>query len=190
MELAEYIDGRLSDEDRIGRIEIHLARCAACLEVVSEVRELRAEGDVALVFVPPQVLQAAMKLVPEAIPSQVGEEAGEEEVGGSGAYGGIPLKRYDTSIAPATRTARRRLALWISITQRSAAAAAAVAIGVLGHHVGASLSSPASSGPADSTVAAEMSFGLLEDSGDDAGAAEMLNITMPGSSDSTQEESS
>src|SRR5436190_14122404 len=53
LELAAYIDGR-ADEALAERIEVHLARCAMCLELVRAIR--LAKDDDSLPFVPPSVL--------------------------------------------------------------------------------------------------------------------------------------
>jgi len=141
LELAAYIDGR-ADEQLAERIDVHLVRCAECLALVREARSIQSEQSDSLIFVPPHVLEAAMSLM-----------KGESKQT-CGVVGGDAFQ---------TRTARRRIALWISITQRGAAAAAAIAIGVLGHHVGASLSTPAAlASAADSSTqtSTDLSFGL------------------------------
>lgn len=157
LELAAYIDGR-ADEQLAERIEVHLARCAMCLASVREMRIAQSESSDSLIFVPPHVLEAAMNLV------QGESHQSWEEVGGD---------------AFQTRTARRRIALWISITQRSAAAAAAIAIGVLGHHVGASLTKSdavVSSVDADSQTEHDLSFGLVPTADDLSSNTDLLTI--------------
>jgi anti-sigma factor RsiW len=62
IELASYADGTL-DEDAGDAIELHLARCPACLAAVRDARLARGQGDQSLTFVPAHVLNAAMALV-------------------------------------------------------------------------------------------------------------------------------
>jgi anti-sigma factor RsiW len=65
MDLASYLDARLSCED-VALIERHLAECPACAEAVREYREMHAGHDSSMVFVPPHVLAGAMALVKAA----------------------------------------------------------------------------------------------------------------------------
>lgn len=68
MDLAAYMDGRASAPEA-DAIELHLARCSACLEAVREFQQMRAEIEQPLVLVPPRVIEHAMALMPaKAIP--------------------------------------------------------------------------------------------------------------------------
>lgn len=62
LELAAFLDDRLSDEAR-GALEAHLAECPACREAVSDVRAFPADPDDA----PPEVVRAARALVGERL---------------------------------------------------------------------------------------------------------------------------
>src|SRR5262245_35265455 len=63
LELAAYIEGR-ADELLVDRMDVHLARCPACLELVRQIRSAEVESSDSMIFVPPHLLEAAMGLVP------------------------------------------------------------------------------------------------------------------------------
>ncbi len=66
IDLAAWADGRLS-EDEAARIELHVARCAGCLETVAGL-DLDAPAD----LVSERVIEAATRLVPTENPSETG----------------------------------------------------------------------------------------------------------------------
>src|ERR1043165_6999140 len=92
LELAAYIDGR-ANEPLAERIEMHLIRCAQCLAMVRDTRAAHAEQSDSLICVPRHVLDAAMNLMKGESKQTWGKEGGDTFQ---------------------TRTARRRIALWIS----------------------------------------------------------------------------
>jgi anti-sigma factor RsiW len=60
-DLARYLDGCCAEDER-DRIDLHLAQCPACMELVRDIRADAGETD-AMIFVPPQVIERAMALV-------------------------------------------------------------------------------------------------------------------------------
>jgi anti-sigma factor RsiW len=69
LDLAAYLDGR-AREHEAGAIELHLARCSACLEAVREFRQSRSDGEQSLALVPPRVIEHAMALAPATLSPQ------------------------------------------------------------------------------------------------------------------------
>lgn len=113
LDLAAYLDGTIADSQR-PLVEHHLAECEVCREAVDDFQEARSEAGEPLVFVPPQVIAAAMALVSEP-----------------------------EALHPAHHQGRRRSSLWLTVARRTAAVAAAVAICFVGHFVGSAMSAGA-----------------------------------------------
>lgn len=63
VDLAAYLDSRAA-ENEADAIELHLANCSTCLEMVREYGLMQAEDDQSLMLVPPRVIEHAMALMP------------------------------------------------------------------------------------------------------------------------------
>lgn len=142
MTVASYVDGRLTG-DEIASMEAHLACCPACLEAVLSVRSLTLaqRGGSAWSMAEARAVAAAQSLVP----------------GAEGVSFGSSAARH------------RRLGGW-RMVRGGLAAAAMIAVSVLGYHLGHGL--PGIPGRVSSgMVVSEASFGLLPDRGEAAPGA-------------------
>lgn len=151
MELAEYVDGRVSDRRR-QVIEAHLVSCDACREAVADASEARLERDGSpLVFVSPSVIEAAAALV-----------SGDLAARG----------RAHAHILKEVRASPQ----WITIVRRGVAVAALIAICFAGHAVG-TLISGATANSSDSLGVA-MSFGLTDSSDQSNDDGELFALSL------------
>ena len=131
-DLAAYVDGRISKKRRRA-IESHLAECDSCLEAICETSELRTEHVQAMIPAPPQVIEAAKALVSESSRPAV--------------------KSHQTGW---------RIADWLAMGRIGAAAAASLAICILGYLTGER--SFAADGAAANELVPEMTFGVFSSS--------------------------
>ncbi len=148
VDLAALCEGRLTG-DALERIEIHVARCEACLEPV---RGLRAEApeiedESRMILVPAHVLAAAM---------------------------GLRERDAKERLARVLTPARGAVRPWMTGARRGLAAAAMLGIVAGGYSIGRSLTVEESGIAATDTDTSGLTFGLLDviASGDDAGTSE------------------
>lgn len=148
MDLAAYLDGGMPDESAVA-MQAHIDACASCRHAIDDARAMQTAG-AAMTYVPPRVLAAAMALVPDDA---------------------VELLHASNAKLVAARPGKWRV-LRRSLG-RGLAAAAAIAICAGGYHIGLTIASPV---PADASLDAEMTFGLLDGAMQSEGELDFLSF--------------
>lgn len=144
LDLAAWVDGRAAEAER-SEIERHLTECPICLTAVAAAAQVLDEAERSPAVLPPALA--------ERVRAVVVAEAATPALG-------TPDRGWWRSASPAVR--------WLT---RSAAAAAAVAVCVVGYEAGRA-APPATS---EVALARAVSFGLLDDETiDDTGLALLI----------------